>query len=148
MKLSFEIPNDADGFSPAQCPLCSERFAIDPVEAESESVLEIRCPKCGMASDTFIPEEIEEAIEARIGNAVIDAINKEMKKAGRRSRGKAVRFRANEIKSKPEPKIIPEISDLDVVLCAHCRRRSKVSASLSFSAWTCPYCGVTNFNEQ
>ena len=46
----------------------------------------------------------------------------------------------------PESPIRQAIEALQKVTCKDCRRISKVSPALAMSLYTCPYCGIGQFN--
>ncbi len=66
--LTIEIPTDSDGFIPMECPLCEERFGLRVEDIEDDEVLEMRCPHCGIASESFVTPEIVELAETKLAN--------------------------------------------------------------------------------
>ena len=45
------IPADNDGFALLQCNLCGEFFKLKPSDVQSDEVLNIWCPVCGLISE-------------------------------------------------------------------------------------------------
>lgn len=48
----------------------------------------------------------------------------------------------------PEPPIRLTIEALQIVACRDCERKAKISPPLAMSAYTCPLCGIGQFNER
>ena len=46
----------------------------------------------------------------------------------------------------PEAPIHQAIEAFQRVICKDCKRISKVSPALAMSSYTCPYCGIGQFN--
>ena len=53
LRFNISIPSDEDGCVLFQCPNCGELFKVVVDEYESDSVLDIHCPLCGLISDNF-----------------------------------------------------------------------------------------------
>lgn len=58
--FSFEIsiPCDDDGFVLLQCPKCGEFFKLRPSDIESDEVLDIYCPLCGLSSEEYFTQDV------------------------------------------------------------------------------------------
>lgn len=149
--MSFEIaiPADSDGYALMECPLCGELFKMCPSDIEDDDVLEIRCPKCGIASDNYLTEDVEELVLAKAANWVFGEIHEEMKKLERKTNGKDVQLKAGkQPEHEYEPVLMPTIEALGETACENCKRPMKLAPALLFTAYCCPYCGVSNFNER
>ncbi|WP_058270956.1 hypothetical protein [Olsenella massiliensis] len=149
LSFTIEIPSDEDGFVLLQCPQCGELFKLRPGDYESDDVLEVCCPACGIASENYLTEDVIDLAAAICKNKTFDAIHKEMKKLERQTRGKAMSFKAGK-QPRPdnEPVLQPSIDALAITTCKHCGKQSKVSRLLSMSKYVCPLCGVSNFNDR
>lgn len=145
--LTIEIPPDSDGFIPMECPLCEERFGLHNEDIEDDEVLEIRCPHCGIASESYVTPEIIELAQARLTNMALGLIHDEMKKLERTTKGKAIEIKAGKKpRDEAEPPLVAEVNTLQAVRCENCGRTVKVSPLLALSVFTCPCCGVSNIN--
>lgn len=147
--FTIEIPCDDEGFVLLQCPQCGEPFKLRPGDYESDDVLEVCCPSCGIASDNYITDDVMEVALIMAKNQAFAMIHDEMKQLERKTKGKDVSFKAGK-PPKPEdaPILQPSIDALATVICSHCSRESKVSRLLKMSVFVCPLCGVSNFNER
>lgn len=147
--FTIEIPCDDDGFVLLQCPQCGDYFKLRPSDYEADEVLEVCCPSCGIVSDGYFTDEVVELAMAIAKNKAFEPIHDEMKRLERKTKGKAVSFKAGK---RPKPDYKPElqasIDALEIATCQHCGRESKVSGLLSMSSFVCPLCGVSNFNER
>ena len=149
ISFTIEIPCDEDGFVLLECPQCGEFFKLQPDACESEEVLEVCCPACGIASESYLTEDVIELAMTITKNKTFGAIHQEMKKLERQTRGKAVLLKAGRPpRPDDEPVLQPSVDALVVTTCNHCGKRSKVSPLLSMSAFVCPLCGVCNFNDR
>lgn len=147
--FTIEMPCDEDGFVLLQCPQCGEFFKLRPSDYESDDVLEVSCPACGIASDNYLTEDVIDLAMVIVKNKAFKAIHKEMKDIERQTRNKAVSFKAGRPpRPDDEPVLQPSIDALAVATCKHCGMQSKVSHLLSMSMYVCPLCGVSNFNDR
>ena len=145
----IEIPCDEDGFVLLQCPQCGELFKLKVDDYNSDDILEVCCPACGIASENFLTEDVLSLAMTMAQNKAFEAMHKEMKKLERRTRGKAISFKAGKPpKPDDEPILQPSVDALAIVVCKHCGRQSKVARLLSMSMFVCPLCGVSNFNDR
>lgn len=143
--FTIKIPCDEDGFVLLQCPQCGEFFKLRPNDYESDDVLEVCCPACGIVSDSYLTEDVVDLAMTIAKNKAFEAIRKEMKKLERQTKGKAVSFKAGRPpRPDDEPVLQPSIDALAITTCRHCGMQSKVSRLLSMSMYVCPLCGVSN----
>ena len=147
--FAIEVPCDDDGFVLLQCPQCGELFKLRPSDYESDEVLEVSCPACGISSDSYLTEEAIELALAIAKNKALAALHSEMKRLERKTKGKAISFKAGE---PPRPdnelELQPAVDALKAVSCRSCGKQSKISLLLSMSMFTCPLCGVINLNDR
>lgn len=147
--FTIEIPCDDEGFVLLQCPQCGELFKLRPSDYESDEVLEACCPACGIVSDSYFTDDVVELAKAMVKNQALKAIHDEFKRLERRTKGKAVSFKAGKApKPDNEPVLQPSVDALSLVACEHCGGEAKVSRLLKMSTFVCPLCGVNNFNER
>lgn len=149
MSFTIKIPCDEDGYALLQCPQCSEFFKLKPEDYESDDILEVCCPACGISSDGYLTEDVIELALAIAKNVWFESTHKEMKKLERQTKGKDISFEAGRPpRPDTEPVLQPSIDTLSIVSCNHCGRQAKISRLISMSAFFCPLCGVSNFNER
>lgn len=98
--LSFEIsiPCDDDGFVLLQCPKCGEFFKLRPSDIESDEVLDIYCPLCGLTSEEYFTQDVIDLAIAMAKNKALDELYKEFRSLERQTRNSFVQFKC----SKPE----------------------------------------------
>ena len=124
-------------------------FQAEPERLRVGDVLEVCCPACGITSDNYLTQDVIDLTMAICKNQAFDAIHKEMKKFERRTKGKAVSFKADkQLRPDDEPVLQPSIDTFAITTCKHCGKQSKVSRLLSMSMYVCPLCGVSNFNDR
>ena len=147
--FTIEIPCDNEGFVLLQCPQCGEPFKLRPSDYESDDVLDVCCPSCGIASDNYITDDVMEVAMIMAKNQAFAMIHEEMKQLEHRTKGKDVSFKAGK-PPRPDdvPILQPSIDALAPVTCSHCGRESRISRLLKMSVFVCPLCGVSNFNER
>lgn len=147
--FTIEIPCDDDGFVLLQCPQCGELFKLRPEDYESDDVIEVSCPSCGIASDNYLTDEVVELARTKAMNAALKMLEAEMKKLERKTKGNPVSFKAGKpLKRESESALMPSIDTLSRVTCDCCGRQSKISRLLKMSKFVCPLCGVINFNDR
>lgn len=147
--LTIPIPCDDDGYFSLKCPRCGELFKLRPADYKADDVVDICCPSCGIVSENYPTDDVVELATTMALNNVMEDIHKSFKRLERKTRNRAVSFKAGKPPRKePEPVLRPPVDDLTVATCENCGKRSKISPLLKMSAFTCPFCGVTNFNER
>lgn len=147
--FTIEIPCDEDGFILLQCPQCGEFFKLKPNDYESDDVVEIHCPACGITSESYLTEDVVELALAIAKNKFNEAIHKEMKGLERKTKGGLVSIKAGKLpRPDDEPVLQPSVDALAITSCSYCGKQSKVSRLLGMSVFVCPLCGVSNFNER
>lgn len=147
--FEISIPADNDGFVPMQCPLCGEFFKLRPEDAEDDAVFEIRCPLCGISSDGYFTQDVIDLAFAKVKNVALDRLHGEMKELERRSKNDLIRIEAGKAHTHEyEPRIMQGFDALTRVVCENCGRPAKVASALKMSAYNCPCCGVSNFNDR
>ena len=147
--FKIEIPCDDDGFVLLQCSQCGEFFKLKADDFDSDDILDVRCPACGITSENYLTEDVLNLAMAIAKNKAFEAIHKGMKKLERQTKGKAVSFKAGKPpKPDDEPILQPSVDAFAIVVCGHCGKQSKVARLLSMSMFVCPLCGMSNFNDR
>lgn len=147
--FEITIPCDDDGFVLLQCPHCGELFKLTVQDIESDRIINIYCPSCGLTGDGFLTEEVKDLALARAANLAFDAIAQELQSFSKRSKGSLIQFKVKSSSTRePELPIRATIEALQITTCQDCLCQSKISPALNMSAYTCPLCGIGQFNEQ
>lgn len=147
LQLRVTIPADEDGCVLLRCPHCGELFKVTADSCEDDSVLGFRCPLCGLTADNFLTQDVIDLALAKTVNAVMPKLEKQLKRELAKTRNGFVSFDVKmDYDEEPETPIQQTVEALQKVTCKDCRRMSKVSPALAMSSYTCPYCGIGQFN--
>lgn len=73
--FEISIPSDNDGFIVLKCPICSEKFMIQIQDVNDDSLIDVWCPKCGLKSDNYLDDDINDLAENIIQNYIADLLN-------------------------------------------------------------------------
>ena len=142
--IDISIPTDDDGFVLLQCPKCGEYFKLPPADNESEDVLDIYCPLCGLISDNYLTEDVIELAQAKALNHVLGDFYVEMKKLERKSKNSIVKIKANKPNEVEEIPIKSTIDSMEIIDFECCNREAKIRHLLNYCGCYCPYCGGHN----
>lgn len=147
--FEIEIPSDNDGFVLLQCPSCGEFFKITPSDCDDDTMLEMFCPACGLASESYITEDVLELGMTIVQNYANELIYSEMKKLEKQFKDGFVTFKAGK-KPKPEPEnpIRAGIEALSIAHFACCAKKAKIKPLLQITGCYCPFCGVKNYEVE
>ena len=147
LRFNISIPSDEDGCVLFQCTNCGELFKVVVDEYESDSVLDIHCPLCGLISDNFFTPDVIDLALSKTANVVVPELEELLKKELGGKGNDHVSFSVKSYnEEEPEIPIRQAIEALQKVTCKDCKRISKVSPALAMSLYTCPYCGIGQFN--
>lgn len=148
--VTFEItiPPDNEGYVLLQCQHCGEFFKCTADDVESEEVLNIYCPSCGMISENYYTDDVIELANAKVQNYAMDMIYNMFKKYEKSTSSEYVQFKAGK---KPEHEyerpIYSTIEDLEEKKYTCCNRTAKIKPIIKMSASFCPFCGVIDFDN-
>ena len=145
--FEIRIPCDDDGFILLRCPHCDELFKLTAENIESDETLDIHCPSCGLSANNFLTQDVIDLALAKTSNYAMDAITQELHAWAQKNSSGLVRFEVKANRERePEPPIRAAIEALQIITCHDCGREVKVSPALAMSAYTCPLCGIGQFN--
>ena len=141
--IEISIPTDQDGFVLLKCSLCGELFKVIPSELESEDVIYIWCPFCGLIIENCLTDDVVN-LALKIGeNELVDRVFDEMKKMERMFGGSSII--SFEVESKPsrqvEDPIKTSIDVLEIQNYKCCNRKAKINPIVKTCGSYCPYCG-------
>lgn len=149
--ISFEItiPSDNEGYVLFQCEHCGEFFKCAPSDYESEEVLHIYCPNCGLISSNYLTDDVIELAEVITNNYIQDFIYDQFKDMERHnSKNSVLKIKAGQRPKKQyESPIHSSINDLIITDYVCCERSAKVNPLLKMSASHCPFCGGVRFEN-
>lgn len=147
--LEIELPSDDDGFILLKCPHCGELFKLTAQDIKSDKILNIYCPACGLTADDFFTQDVIDLALAMSKNAVMDEITRQFQFLAKNYNDSLIEIEVEtNHKKEPELPIRPSIEALQVTTCHDCGRQAKISPLLAMSAYTCPLCGIGQFNER
>lgn len=148
-RFEIRIPCDDDGFILLRCPHCSELFKLTAEDMESDETLDIYCPSCGLCANNFLTQDVIDLALAKTSNYAMDAIAQQLQAFAKKNSSGLVRFEVKANRERePEPPIRAAIEALQIATCHDCGREAKVPPALAMSAYTCPLCGIGQFNER
>lgn len=139
--ISISIPADDDGFVLLNCPKCGEYFKLPPSQIESDDVLDIYCPMCGLVSDSYLTNDVIELAQAKVINKVLGNVYDEVKKLEHKSRNSIIKIKAQKPKLEEEFSIKSTIDAMEIIDFDCCNRQAKVRYLLNYCGCYCPYCG-------
>lgn len=137
------IPADNDGFALLQCNLCGEFFKLKPNDVQSDEVLNIWCPVCGLISDGYLTQDVIDLALKMATNIANDLLFDSLKDMQKRFNGG---FISMKISKKPdreiESPIVSGIEALEVQKYKCCKKQAKIKPLVKIFGSYCPYCGV------
>lgn len=147
--FSISIPSDEDGYVLQQCGQCGEYFMCTPTDIQSDEVLNLFCPSCGLISESYITDDVIQLANAMVKNYMNDYLHDILKEVGRKCSSKNIKVTAGQ-KSKPEYEnpIHSSVNDFTIKKFDCCNRSAKINRLLAMSASFCPFCGVISFANE
>ena len=137
------IPADNDGFALLQCNLCGEFFKLKPNDVQSDEVLNLWCPVCGLISDGYLTQDVIDLALKMATNIANDLLFDSLKDMQKNFNGG---FISMKISKKPdreiESPIVSGIEALEVQKYKCCKKQAKIKPLVKIFGSYCPYCGV------
>lgn len=137
------IPADNDGFALLQCNLCGEFFKLKPSDVQSDEVLNIWCPVCGLISDGYFTQDVIDLALKMATNIANDLLFDSLKDMQKRFNSG---FISMKISKKPdreiESPIVSGIEALEIQKYKCCKKQAKIKPLVKIFGSYCPYCGV------
>ncbi|WP_033666512.1 hypothetical protein [Bacillus cereus] len=143
MNFDISIPTDTQGFYSLECPYCHERFKAQAGDIDSEEILELYCPNCGLVAGNseFIPSEVvNHAMTLAMNyakNEMFNSLNKTSKKLKKTGISMSVKKPKEEV-----PQLLTEDENLEQVELNCCDKIIKVYVDQKVTNIYCPFCGV------
>lgn len=146
-QMTISIPCDDDGYVLLQCEHCGDLFKATPSDIESDEILHIFCPSCGLTSENYLTEDILELAQKKVSNYVQDLLYNAFKDLERHSKKSPITFKAGpKPKHEPEDPIRSRIEALQITYFPCCSRSAKIKPLLRMTGCYCPFCGVKNYD--
>ena len=137
------IPADNDGFALLQCNLCGEFFKLKPSDVQSDEVLNIWCPVCGLISDGYFTQDVIDLALKMATNIANDLLFDSLKDMQKNFNGGLISMK---ISKKPdreiESPIVSGIEALEIQKYKCCKKQAKIKPLVKMFGSYCPYCGV------
>lgn len=147
--LKIQLTSDEDGFILQRCPHCGELFKLTAQDIESDEILNIYCPSCGLTANSFLTQDVIKLAIAKSRNFAMDEITRRFQSFAKKNSSSLIKVEAKAIREREaELPIRATIEALQTTTCHDCGRKAKISPMLAMSAHTCPLCGIGQFNEQ
>lgn len=141
LSISILIPTDDDRFVLLRCHKCGEYFKLLSDDVQSEKVLNIHCPQCGLISENYITDDVIELAQAKTINHLFDGFYSEMKKCKRKNCNSFIKMKASKPEKEEEISIRLTIDSMEVVVFECCDCQAKIRHLLNYCGCYCPYCG-------
>lgn len=144
LTMSISIPSDNEGFIPLQCPLCNGYFKLTASDLNSDDILEIWCPYCGIKSlDGYITSDVTDLALVMSKNEVLKHIQKELSKTFKGINGHNIKTTVQKPKLYYESRILVKFDALECIDYQCCNKSAKITAISKFVGDYCPFCGVS-----
>jgi len=143
--FSINIPSDDDGFVSRECPHCDDRFKMTTVDIESEELLDLFCPYCGLPSSVSEthPSEVLEQAHILAENYAASIINDAFKDLERTFSGsKHLKFKRGQPLPIKDDKVLFEKEEMAAIELTCCTKVVKVNDLSAATGIYCPFCGV------
>ncbi|PGO77486.1 hypothetical protein CN980_11765 [Bacillus cereus] len=143
MNIEIKIPTDSEGFYSLECPYCHEKFKAQAGDIDSEEVLELYCPICGLTADnsSFTPSEVLEHAMTLAMNYAQNEIFNAFKKSSKNLKGSGISMSLNKPKEEV-PKLLTEDENLEQVELNCCNKIIKLNVAQKATNVYCLFCGV------
>lgn len=144
--FEISIPSDEDGYILLQCEHCGEYFKITAEDCNSDGILRLVCPACGLESENYFTQDVVDLALTITKNYAMDEIFNVFKDLEKSASNGLVKFEAGKKpKHEPENYIHSGIEALEVVSFPCCHHTAKIKPLLKFTGCYCPCCGVKNY---
>lgn len=141
--IEISIPTDQDGFVLLQCSLCGELFKLIPGELQSDDVIHIWCPFCGLVIKNGLTNDVIDLALKMGKNELMDKVFDEFKKMEKMFRSSdGISLKAGKKPSREvEYPIKTSIDALEIEHYNCCKRKAKINSLVKMFGSYCPYCG-------
>ena len=139
----IEIPVDNEGFALLQCNLCGEFFKLKPIDVQSDEVLNIWCPVCGLISDSYLTQDVIDLALKMATNIANDLLFDSLKDMQMNFNAGFISMKISKKPDKEiESPILSGIEALEIQKYKCCKKHAKIKPLVKIFGSYCPYCGV------
>lgn len=148
-QMTISIPSDDDGYILLQCEYCGNLFKATAEDIESDEILHIFCPSCGLISDDYLTEDVINLALNKASNYAEDLLYDAFKDLERHSKNGLISFKAGpKPQHRSEDPIRSGIEALQITHFPCCSRSAKIKPLLRMTGCYCPFCGVKNYDVE
>lgn len=143
--LTISVPSDDDGFVTLQCSFCDGRFKLTVNDFESDEVVQIFCPYCGLPNEghELLTDEVMEQANILAENYAKSLLNDFTSDLRKSFRGnKNVSFKPGRKLAMDDEAVLFEQEELELMSPTCCKQPVKVSSLNASTGIYCPFCGV------
>lgn len=143
--FKIHVPSDDEGFVPLLCSFCSGSFKLSTEDFQSDDVIYIFCPYCGLQNeenDLLTDEVLEQAhiIAQNYMNSIINEFVDGLEKSFRGNRH--ISFKHGKKLGMEDDKVLFERKEMEIVQPTCCKKPVKTNPLEASFGIYCPFCGV------
>lgn len=144
--ITISIPIDDEGYVLLKCEHCGTFFKGTPSDIQDVGVLKIYCPSCGLISNSYITDDVQELAIKMTENKVNELFYDMFKNLECQRKNNMVKFKSGKRpRHKIEDPIRSGIEALEICTFPCCARTAKIKPLLKMTGAYCPFCGVKNY---
>ena len=131
-----------------KCERCGNLFKAIPDDIQSDNVLFVYCPSCGLTSDNYITDDVLELAQIIIknrANIIIQDSLKDLEQSNSQWHGIFEFKVVNDPELENEYPIRSSVEAMEIVQFPCCNRTAKIKPLLKMTGCYCPFCGVKNY---
>jgi hypothetical protein len=143
--FQINIPSDDDGFVTLQCSFCNSRFKLTTADFQSDDVIYIFCPYCGLQNEgnDLLTDEVLEQVHTIAQNYMNSRVNEFMDGLEKSLRGnKHISFERGKKLGMEDDKVLFEREEMEIIQPTCCKRPVKTKPLEASLGIYCPFCGV------
>lgn len=143
--FKVDIPSDDEGFVTLQCSFCNSRFKLTTEDFQSDDIIYIFCPYCGLQNEEndLLTDEVLEQTQIIAQNHVNSIINQFMGGLEKSFRGsKHIVFKRGKKLGMEDDKVLFEQEEMEILKPNCCKRLVKTNSLEASLGIYCPFCGV------
>jgi len=137
ISVQIEQMTDTDGYILLQCSYCDEKFKTHHEDYSNYNSLSIKCPLCGLNSESYLPTDTAELVREKVSNDIQKEFKKLLKKPKRyfTSKNHLIKVQAGNMMD-------ITVENFKKSACTYCDKVVKISSNLQITEGYCPFCGV------
>ncbi len=143
--FKIDIPSGDDGFVTLQCSFCNSRFKLTTADFQSDNVIYIFCPYCGLHNEgnELLTDEVLEQLHIVAQNYMNSIVNEFVDRLGKSFRAnKHISFKRSQKLEMEDDKVLFEREEMEIIQPTCCKRPVKTKPLEASLGIYCPFCGV------